>query len=374
MKIVIVVSDPTSGLLQYPVDLALCFQSLGHEVTVLSWTTKGQNPDLYDRIKASPLRYVVEPSLQYSFSPKALLTGLRAKPDSTIEPADLLLTFGPLTAWQIRRYGKRKAVSLAMIAAMGHDRSSWWKPLLGAALLNRYTTHVGALCHLEIGRLTSLGVHAKKIVLVHNWVDQDRLVYQTSRLSSAAEVYAKLALPSNRKLIACLASFQPRKRQDLLINAFARLADQWSGFNLVLAGGGAERASCEQLVQHLGLTERVHFVGQLANDDAMSLLSIADIVVHCSNAETFGYSMVEPLYLQKPTIVTNVGIAWEMEHADVAEVVPPDDLAALEEALSKVMQGGAQIEQRLARSRQFVIDNFEVNKIAQQILSLKVPS
>ena len=84
--------------------------------------------------------------------------------------------------------------------------------------------------------------------------------------------------------------------------------------------------------------------------------------------------MVEPLYLQKPTIVTNVGIAWEMEHADVAEVVPPDDLAALEEALSKVMQGGAQIEQRLARSRQFVIDNFEVNKIAQQILSLKVPS
>ena len=374
MKIVIVVSDPTSGLLQYPVDLAMCFASLGHQVTVLSWTTKGQNPDLYDRIKASRLEYVVEESLRYSFSPKALLHGLTARPPDGFERADILLTFGPLTAWQVRKYGKKNAVSLAMIAAMGHDRTSWWKPLLGAALLNRYTTQVGALCHLEIDRLTQLGVRPHQIVLVHNWIDLERLQYQTTRLSSRAEVIVKLALPSNRKLIACLASFQPRKRQDLLINAFARLADQWSGFNLVLAGGGAERASCEQLVQHLGLTERVHFVGQLANDDAMSLLSIADIVVHCSNAETFGYSMVEPLYLQKPTIVTNVGIAWEMEHADVAEVVPPDDLAALEEALSKVMQGGAQIEQRLARSRQFVIDNFEVNKIAQQILSLKVPS
>jgi glycosyltransferase involved in cell wall biosynthesis len=176
---------------------------------------------------------------------------------------------------------------------------------------------------------------------------------------------------ANSKLIACLASFQLRKRQDLLIEAFAKLCEQWPNYDLVLAGDGAHRLACEQLASQLGVSERVHFVGHLANDDAMSLLSVADIVVHCSNAETFGYSMVEPLFLQKPTIVARVGVAWEMEKADVAEVVAPDDLDALVIALAKVLNGGAVIDQRIVKSRQFVIDNFEVNKIAQQILSLE---
>jgi glycosyltransferase involved in cell wall biosynthesis len=372
MKIVVVVSDPVSGLLQYSVDLALCFQALGHDVTVLSWTTKGQNPDLFDRIKSSLMNYVVDDSLRYSFGIKALLHGLRAERDKEFAPADLLVTFGPLTTWQVRRYRKKNTVSLAMIAAMGHDRSSWWKPLLGAAILNRCATHVGALCHLEIERLTSLGVNAQKIVLIHDWVDENRLIYQTSRLSSVAEVFAKLSLPPNRKTITCLASFQPRKRQDLLISAFAKVAMRWQSYDLILAGSGAERSNCEKLVAQYGLAERVHFLGQLANDDAMSLLSVTDIVVHCSNAETFGYSMIEPLFFQKPTIVTNVGIAWEMNKADVAEIVPPDDLDALVLALDKVMTGGDVIAQRCARSRQFVIDSFEVNKIANQMLALKV--
>ena len=372
MKIVVVVSDPTSGLLQYPVDLALCFEALGHEVVVLSWTAKGQNPDLYDRIMSSGLTYMTEPSLQYSFGVKAFREGLFSRLTSSFKPADLLLTFGPLTAWQARHYLKKGGVSLSMIAAMGHDRTSWWKPLLGAQLLNLYTTHVGALCHLEIERLTRLGVNPKKIVLIHNWIDLDRLSYQSKRLLSESkdEVFQKIGLRSSRKIISCLASFQPRKRQDMLIQAFSKLSQAYSDYDLVLAGGGAERERCGQLASALGLNDRVHFVGQLANDDAMSLLSVSDIVVHCSNAETFGYSMVEPLYLEKPTLVTKVGVAWEMQKSDVAEVVPPDDLDALTAGLDKVMAGGHTIEQRVKKSKNFVVDNFEVNKIARQILSL----
>lgn len=372
MKIVVVVSDPTSGLLQYPVDLALRFEALGHEVVVLSWTTKGQNPDLYDRIMSSCMTYLTETSLQYPFGLLGFKKGLLSKIDPSFVKADLLLTFGPFTAWQARSYLKKGGVSLSMIAAMGHDRTSWWKPLLGAQLLNLYTTHVGALCHLEIKRLTSLGVKPEKIVLVHNWIDLDRLTYQTKDLISGSrnQVIEKLDLNPQQKIVVCLASFQLRKRQDLLITAFSKMIGSYPNYDLVLAGDGAERHNCEQLVLKLGLIDRVHFVGQLANDDAMSLLSISDVVVHCSNAETFGYSMVEPLFLEKPTLVTRVGVAWEMETAEVAEVVPPDDIDALTLGLGRVMGGGQLIEQRVKRSRKFVSDNFEVNKIAKQILSL----
>ena len=102
----------------------------------------------------------------------------------------------------------------------------------------------------------------------------------------------------------------------------------------------------------------------------MALLSFSDAVVHCSTAETFGYSMVEPLYFEKPTLVTNVAIGYEMKQANVAEVVSPDDEQALLAGLNNLLSGGEALNSRVARSRQFVKDNFHVVSIAKHILGL----
>ena len=82
--------------------------------------------------------------------------------------------------------------------------------------------------------------------------------------------------------------------------------------------------------------------------------------------------MVEPLYFEKPTLVTNIAIGYEMKQADLAEVVASDDEQALLAGLKNLMSGGELINRRVARSRQFVIDNFEVTKIAMQMLGLVV--
>jgi glycosyltransferase involved in cell wall biosynthesis len=372
MNVTVVVSDPTSGLLQYPVDLALCFAGMGHKVQVLSWKTSGQNPDLYQRIQASGVTYQHEASLKYPLGFQALVHGLLAGTSATEHLADLLISFGPLSAWQARGYCQRDGVSLAMIEAMGHDSSSEWKPWLGAQLLNRFTTHVGALCHLERERLSRFGVAPNKIVLIHNWLDLKRLAYQAECASTMSRIdfLNRLNIRSDRKLLSCLASFQPRKRQAMLIRAFAKLVDIFPDYDLLLAGGGAELDACKQLVAELGVVDRVRFLGHLVNDDAMALVSFSDAVAHCSTAETFGYSMVEPLYFEKPTLVTDIAIGYEMKQADVAEVVASDDEQALLTGLKNLMSDGELIKGRVARSRQFVIDNFEVNKIAKQMLGL----
>jgi glycosyltransferase involved in cell wall biosynthesis len=225
---------------------------------------------------------------------------------------------------------------------------------------------------LNVSALDRFGVAPNKIVLIHNWLDLKRLAYQAERASkmSRTDFLNRLKIRSDRKLLSCLASFQPRKRQAMLIRAFAQLVDIFPDYDLLLAGGGAELEACKQLVAELGVEDRVRFLGHLVNDDAMALVSFSDAVAHCSTAETFGYSMVEPLYFEKPTLVTNIAIGYEMKQADVAEVVAADDEQALLAGLKNLMSGGELINRRVARSRQFVIDNFEVTKIATQMLGL----
>ena len=77
-----------------------------------------------------------------------------------------------------------------------------------------------------------------------------------------------------------------------------------------------------------------------------------------------------PLLLEKPTIVTRVGIGWELEQADVAEVVVPDDADAFTTGLRRVLEMGPQIRARLPKGKSFVIENFDVHRISKQILDV----
>jgi len=374
MKIGIVVSDPCSGLLFYPVQLALAFKYMGHEVIAFSWSNQGQNNGLYEQLISNSIIVEYVDILRYSTSIKALITGIQPSPRLKKINLNLLITFGPLASWQLRNtinINPRGKI-IAMVEAMGHDKESFWKPLVGATLLNRNTDYVIALCYLEKQRLESLKVNKEKLKIIFNPINIE-LVNEISNKNKkiGKNVFFKnIGLDPRKRYTACLASFQPRKRQDLLIRAFAAICSQYPEMDLVLAGKGKEIDKCKELAKSIQVEDRVHFVGHLKNEDALHLIQCADVIAHCSNAETFGYSMVEPLLFEKKVITTKIGIGWELEQSDLAEVVPPDDLDQLTAGLTKVLKGGSEIENRKLRGKAFVEEHCSVQKIAEKLILL----
>ena len=294
MRIAILASNPGTGLLFYPVRLAVMFRQLGYDVCAYTWSDCGQTPGLADQLRESGVEIAYRSELKYTGLRGFLASVWHMISRSDERPVDLLLTYGPMGAWQLRRVVGENGVRVAMIESMGHDGRSYWKPLIGATLLNRYCDKVGALCNLELLRLRRAGVMADKLVVIHNPVDWRRL----SEINvDRGRVLSEFGLSAERRYMGCMAVFQPRKRQDLLLRAFAAVAQEFEDVELVFCGDGAELPALRQLTARLGLDHRVHFTGRISNAECILLTASLDAFALLSNAETFGYSFVEPIVL-----------------------------------------------------------------------------
>lgn len=83
-------------------------------------------------------------------------------------------------------------------------------------------------------------------------------------------------------------AFRPYKNNACAIHAVRHLPDR---FTLRMAGDGPQLALLRAEVDHLGLADRVAFLGRVPSVDP--LLAEAHLLVHPSLSETFGFSLVE---------------------------------------------------------------------------------
>jgi glycosyltransferase involved in cell wall biosynthesis len=366
MKLVLIASDPRNGLLYHPTRLALELVRRGHDVHVATRPGgREQSPGLTQQLTDAGATVHRVRSLCRSGVPALLLSSedLRELIRS-LEP-DAVHVFGAVTAWQVRGSGSR---CVAMIEGMGHNLRLRWPAQIGAALLNACADKVLALCEAEQQRLASLGVDRGRLFVVHNFLDCDDFV-QKARQRSRSDILRMKGLDPASRYVGCFANFHPRKRQRLLLEAFASVAKNEPVWTLLLAGDGSERVHCEAQARSLGLRNKVRFLGRLPTEDAISLLAAMDAVVHCSVGETFGYSMVEPLLLERPTLVTRVAIGWELEQASVALVVAADDLVALTDGLRRLLTLDDDLLSRAATGPDFVRRSFDVSHIADVLIS-----
>jgi glycosyltransferase involved in cell wall biosynthesis len=89
------------------------------------------------------------------------------------------------------------------------------------------------------------------------------------------------------------------KRVDLIVAAMAG-ADR--GVRLVIAGDGTQRANVQRLVEDIGVSDRVAFLGAVGDDDLVALYRDALAVVYPPYDEDFGYVTLEAFLARKPVI------------------------------------------------------------------------
>lgn len=188
-----------------------------------------------------------------------------------------------------------------------------WRKAAAYALLERRNLKGASLLHAtseqEAGAIRALDLGVP-IAVLPNGVD-------LHEPRGAARGYrASLGIPAGAFLVLFLGRLHRIKRLDLLADAFADVRTTHPAVHLVLAGPD-EHGLVPNLLRRLsGDADHVHAIGDIHGADKWALLKDADVMVQCSDSESFGLAVVESLASGVPVIVTRTCPWSEIEARD----------------------------------------------------------
>lgn len=173
----------------------------------------------------------------------------------------------------------------------------------------------------------NLGVPHSRLRVIHNPIDIDRI--QRMAAAPAPEMHG-------RRFVVTAGRLEHQKAHDLLLQAFAA-SPACQGFDLVILGKGSLEAQLRAQAAALGIAERVHFPGFVANPWAY--FSRAALFVLPSRWEGFPTVVAEALACGAPALVTDCdfGPSEIVEHGHSGWVVRTDDLEALTSGMEMML-------------------------------------
>ena len=92
-----------------------------------------------------------------------------------------------------------------------------------------------------------------------------------------------------------------------LVEAFALWCRSHPDAQLTMAGGGELEGALRALAEERGIADRVQLLGPVDPADLGALLDDADVLVHLSELETFGMTVVEAAVVGLPVVVARSG-------------------------------------------------------------------
>jgi glycosyltransferase involved in cell wall biosynthesis len=182
--------------------------------------------------------------------------------------------------------------------------NSKWKKKLAWMLyqqrdLQRVTAfHATALSEVE--SIRRLGFK-QPIAVIPNGVDLPNLAKDKSTTNKPL---------TEKKTALFLSRIHPKKGLPMLLNAWKQIAPvDW---RLVIAGNddGGHVPALEALIESLGLSDQVEFVGPLFGEAKEEAYLNADLFVLPSYSENFGIVVTEALGYQVP-VLTTTGCPWQ---------------------------------------------------------------
>ena len=245
------------------------------------------------------------------FSPLAF-TGFLAKlvrHIKALEP-DLVLTF--------QHYGNIFGAPAARLAGVKHviaNQVSAQATINPAVrMVDKILGSIGIYDAVTVNSADTAGEYAnfpsryiKRIIHVpHGFKDK------TSRLNKA-EARSKYNLPQEVPMLGSVARLNALKRLDVAVRALSHDAN----WHLVLGGHGPDEENLQSLAKDLGVSDRTHFIGELAPDEIGDLLAAMDVFVFPSVAETFGLAAVEAAQAGLPLVCNGLPVLREVLQTDL---------------------------------------------------------
>lgn len=172
-------------------------------------------------------------------------------------------------------------------------------------------------------------------------------------------------------LFLAVGSLVEEKGHRYLIEACAVLVKSGIDFRCIIVGEGPKRQDLEQLILRHKLEEKVQLTGAVPHERIQVYFDRAEVIVHPSTSEGIPVVLMEAMGKGLPVIATRItGIPELIGHEAEGILVPAGDIAALVEAMKRLLNNGNLRTQLGKNARQKILNNFNLEINAYKVARL----
>lgn len=345
------------GAQRYVFDMALAAKEAGHEVAVLC----GGNGILTKKLSEAGIRVIPLPHLERDVKLKAEIKSFIAiykilkseRPDIFHVNSSKMGALGALA-------GRLAKLPKIIFTAHGWEFNAprpWWQLVLieEVSWLTIILSHKTICVSQAVKRaVENKPFVAEKLFVIQNGIEPFSLPRRKRKSPSL--------------VVGTVSELHRVKGIDVAIRGFAR-AFKYTDATFEIIGEGHDRSYLENLVQELGVSEQVKFLG--FQENAREYLPEFDIFVLASRSEALGYVLLEAGMAKLPVVASRVG--------GIPEIIKDEDTGLLFESQRfqeladklKILNTDKGERDRLGNNlHEFVIENFTKEKMVQKTLSL----
>jgi glycosyltransferase involved in cell wall biosynthesis len=212
--------------------------------------------------------------------------------------------------------------------------------------------------------VVDVGVAASKVIVVPNVLRTEEIRFTAE---GRARVRSELGIPGDAFVVGCISRFHPKKRNDVLVEAVARMNDE--RVHLILAGDGETEAELRALAAPL--RARAHFIGT-PGSEVPDVLSAFDVSVFCpSPTEGAPRAVILAMLASRPCLSTGAEGVSDMITPEIGAIASPEnDPDSLRPLLERYLEDPGRIERDGAAARALAERKYAAPIVAAQIEQL----
>jgi len=283
-------------------------------------------------------------------------------------PADVMVIHEPNPLALVTHALVRPTARLVVWFHSEVVRPQWKYRLMYRPFLRRVLRHAERIV-VASPRLAEYAVELQdfreKCVAIPFGIDPAPLAAGEAVQRKAAEI--RTALPG--PLVLFVGRMVPYKGVDVLLRAMVGLDG-----HAILVGNGPMKAAWEQLAVTLGVTDRVHFQGDVDQATLTALYHACDVFVlpSVTRAEAFGMVQLEAMACGKPVISTLLpsGVPWVNRDGETGLIVEPGDDVGLRSAMNALLSDPALRKTMGDRGRARVASEFTIERMVNQTTAM----
>jgi len=363
------------GTVNVSYNLAKSLAKRGHDVTVFTSDTideRTRQKDLYVEHEGVKIHYFRNVSNLLAWHRYLLYPGLIRALRDHIQEFDIVHLHGTrnfqniVAAHYANKYGVPYVVqphgSLPRIVAK-QGLKKLYDAIWGNKILE-HASRVIAVSGNEVEQFRQAGIPDEKITVIPNGVN-----YVSPTDLPPARQFREQYSIHEKHIILYVGRIHKIKGIDFLIRAFNSFIQTWTGDDVTLIIVGPDdgyRSTLEGLVEQLGLSDKVRFIGFMS--PLAAAYQDADILVYPSTYEIFGLVPFEALLCGTPVIVTDdCGCGELIKEAECGHLVHYGDVPGLAETLKSALEHPDINKRMVEAGRRYIEEHLTWESVVKQV-------